>query len=180
MENMEQKNTWLDNVFQKDGTPPLEFIEAMQAHAGLEPAYQRSILKKKPNPCQWYSLADHAKDGWAAYQFDFPKEGRGVIEIIRRPESKGDPAILKLRGLDTAAHYSEMKGYAGNLGPSPVWGSGSMVMLSNVVPLPSSNVGLALEEANTSMRGRELLDRGLPVTLAKSSQVIWIVYHRAK
>lgn len=175
-ERAEQKNSWLDNLFQKDGTPPPEFIEAMRAHAGPEPAYQRSILKKETNPCQYSRLVDPAaEDGWAAYQFDFPKRSRGVVEIIRR-EGKADLAILKLRGLDAAAHYA-MKGYAGNLGPSPVWGPGSMPMLSNVLPLPLSDVGLALGEG-TTMSGRELVEQGMPVRLAKSRQVVWIAYQR--
>jgi len=176
-EHAEQKNSWLDNLFQKDGTPPPEFIEAMQAHAGLEPAYRRSILNKDPSPCQHSRLSDPAaKDGWAAYQFDFPNSGRGVVEIIRRTEGKEELAILKLRGLDGAARYA-MKGYAGNLPLLPVWGPGSMPMLSDVVPLPLSNVGLALGEGNTMSR-RELIEQGMPVRLAKSPRVVWIAYQR--
>ena len=38
------RNEWVDNLFQKEGTPPQEFIEAMGACAGLEPTYQQSIL----------------------------------------------------------------------------------------------------------------------------------------
>jgi hypothetical protein len=175
-ESAEKKNTWLDNLFQKDGTPPQEFIEAMQALAGLEPAYQQSILKKEPNRCQYSCLNDPAAvDGWAAYQSDFPKKSRGVVEIIRR-EGKGDSAILKLRCLDVAARYAT-RGYAGNLGPSPVWGPGSMAMLSNVVPLSLSDLGLALGEGNT-MSGRELVEQGMPMRLAKFPQVVWIAYQR--
>ena len=175
-EREEQKNSWLDNLFQKEGTPPPEFIEAMQALAGLEPAYQRSILKKEPNLCQYARPGESAaNEGWAAYQFDLPKKGRGVVEIIRR-EGKGDLGTLKLPGLDTAAHYA-MKGYAGHLGPSPVWGQGSMAMLSNVAPLPLSDLGSALAEGNT-MSGRELIEQGLPMRLDRSSQVVWITYQR--
>ena len=175
-ENAEQKNTWLDNLFQKEGTPPQEFIEAMKAHAGLEPAYQRSILRIEPNPCQYFSLAGSvAEDGWAAYQYDLPSKGRGVIEIVLRAESKAELETLKPRGLDAKATYM-MKGYTGNLGRASVWGSGSTVMLSNVVPLPLSNTGMAKHK--DKMTGRELLNQGLPTTLAKSPQVVWIVYQR--
>lgn len=38
----QNKNEWLDNLFLKDGTLPPEFLEAMQACAGLEPAYQKT------------------------------------------------------------------------------------------------------------------------------------------
>ncbi len=148
----------------------------MQAHAGLEPAYQRSILKKEKNPCQHSRLGDSAaKDGWAADQFDFPKKSRGVVEIIRR-EGKGDLAILKLSGLDAAAHYA-MKGYAGHLGPSAVWGpriDGDAVQCR---PAVAVRPGLGTRGSNT-MSGRELVEQGLPMRLAKSPQVVWIAYRR--
>jgi hypothetical protein len=83
---------------------------------------QRSVLRKEPNPCRYSCLHDPAAvDGWAAYQFDFPKKSMGVIEVIHR-EGKADVAILKLRGLGAAARYA-MKSYAGNLGLLPVWGA---------------------------------------------------------
>lgn len=184
--NAKQINTWLDNLFQKDGTPPEEFIEALQASAGLEPAYQRSVLKVEPNPCQYSSLVDSAaNDGWAAYQFHLPKKDRGVVEIVRRREGEGDVANLKLRHLEAAAHY-ELRGYAGALAPSAVWGPPdpveptTMTMLSNVVPIRLSEVGLAIEHENTRISGRELMEKGLSTKLAHSPQVVWIAYQLAK
>jgi hypothetical protein len=178
-ENAGQKNFWLDNLFQTNGTPPQEFIETMQAHAGLEPAYQRSILNREPNPCQYFDVTDPtARDGVAAYQLDLPEKGRGVVEILWRPKDKGDSGILKFRGLVAAAHYA-MKGYAGDLAPSAVWGAGAMAMLSNVVPTPLSNLGLALGEGHT-WSGRELIEQGLPLQLGKSPQVVWFAYQRVR
>jgi hypothetical protein len=40
-----EDNTWSDNVFQAEGTSARELIEAMEAQAGLEPAYRRALLR---------------------------------------------------------------------------------------------------------------------------------------
>ena len=37
-------NTWIDNTF-REGPVPRELLEAMQARAGLEPAYRRLCAK---------------------------------------------------------------------------------------------------------------------------------------
>jgi hypothetical protein len=209
-----QDNAWLDNLFQKEGTLPQEFIEAVQARAGLEPAYRQSILKQVPSeaegaesePCNYdpligpYSASD---TGWAAYQFDRPQTGQGVIELFRRAEGKEDSVRLKLRDLDTSAWY-EMKGYVGTLARgdehfySGTSGNkelnrqfldniGDVLLLSEVLPLPLSDVVPVSEVARigymdgkTGMSGRELTEQGLPVKLAGSPQVVWIVYRRVK
>ena len=178
--DVSQTNTWIDNLFQKDGTPPSEFIEVLQASAGLEPAYQSSIRKMEPNPCQRSILiGPTAEGGIAAYQFDLPKKGRGVIEVVCKPGVAGDHATVKLLGLQGTADYV-LKAYAGTLAPSAVWGPpdpdkpASMPMLSNVVPVQLSEVGL--EESNFS--GGDLMKMGLPMKFSQSPQVVWIVYQR--
>jgi hypothetical protein len=47
-------NVWLDNVFQTDGDPPREVLEAIEAKAGLEPAFRRLLLdtSKAPDPAK--------------------------------------------------------------------------------------------------------------------------------
>jgi Right handed beta helix region len=179
----EQDNTWLDNLFQREGTPPQEFVEAMEAHAGLEPAYQRSVLRKESNPCKYFSLVDSAANkGMTAYQFDLPSKSRGVIEIICRREGGGGSEILKLRGLDGSAKY-ELKSYASALARKPVWGSHdmlgpeTMVMLSDAAAVPLSNAGLSVADGKT-ISGRQLTKQGLTMKLAESPQVMWIAYQR--
>jgi hypothetical protein len=72
-----------------------------------------------------------------------------------------------------------MKSYAGDLRTSAVWRTGSIPTLSNVVPLPLSDVGAVLVEGKT-MSGGELTERGLEMRLAKSPRVVWIVYQRVQ
>ena len=78
--------TWRDNLFQKSGTPPPEFIEAMQAYAGLKPAYRRALLGTEPPSCNYYPLTDRSPttNMWTAYQFDRPQSGAGIITVFRR------------------------------------------------------------------------------------------------
>jgi hypothetical protein len=182
--NAKQTNSWLDNLFQKDGSPPEEFIEALQASAGLEPAYQGSIRKMEPNPCQRSILIDPKTQGsLAAYQFDLSKKGRGVVEIVRPPEGIGDGVTLKFLGLQASADYS-LKGYASPLVPSEVWGPpdpdkpASMPMLSNVISVLLADIGLALDESEAKVSGRKLMEQGLSINAVKSPQVIWIAYQR--
>jgi hypothetical protein len=73
---------------------------------------------------------------------------------------------LELRGLDAVARYA-IKGHADNLGPSAAWGPGSTAMLSNVVPLPLSYLGLALGEGNTTSSGANSMEQGLPMNSPK-------------
>jgi len=178
----EQDNTWLDNLFQREGTLPREFIEAMEAHAGLEPAYQRSILMKESNPCKYFSLVDSALNkNLAAYQFDLPSRSRGVIEIICRREGSGGSEILKLRGLDRSTKY-EFKSYASALARKPVWGTHdmlgpeTMVMLSDAAAVPLSDAGLSADGETIS--GRQLTEQGLAMKLAEYPKVVWITYQR--
>jgi hypothetical protein len=101
----------------------------MEAHPGMESAYQRSLLRKESNPCKYSTLMDSAANkGVAAYQFDLPSRSRGVIEIICRQDGSGAPEILKLRGLDSSAKY-ELKSYASALARKPVWGMHDIVGL---------------------------------------------------
>jgi hypothetical protein len=178
----EQDNSWLDNLFQREGTLPPEFIEAMEAHAGLEPAYQRSVLMKESNPCTCSSLADSTADkSIGVYQFDLPNKKRGVIEVICRQDGGAVSDVLKLRGLDSAAKY-ELKSYASTLARKPVWGmhdrSGpeTMVMLSDASAVPLSDVGPAFAEGKTTMNGRDLMEQGLSIKLPTSPKVIWVAY----
>lgn len=182
--NAKGTNTWLNNIFQKDGMPPQEFIETLEAFAGLEPDYQRSVLNKEPNPCRYSLRSNPANpEGLAAYQFDLPLRGRGVIHIMRRPEAQANTATVELVGLQAPANY-EMKGYAGTMAPSAVWGPpdpdkpATMLMLSNVVPVRLSELGLEAEEEKRKVSGRKLMEKGLSVKFPPSSQVVWIAYQR--
>ena len=179
----EQDNTWLDNLFQREGTLPTEFIEVMEAHAGLEPLYHQSLLGRESNPCKYSSLVDSAANkGMAAYQFDLPRRSRGVIEIICRQDGSGASEILKLRGLDGSSKY-ELKSYTSALARKPVWGMHdrqgpeTMVMLSDGTAVPLSEAGLSLADGKT-ISGRQLTEQGLAIKLPTSPKVVWIAYQR--
>jgi alpha-galactosidase len=53
-------------------------------------------------PLLTYNLAD---DQWAAWQFDRPDLGKGIVQAFRRPESPFDHMDARLQGLDPAAFY---------------------------------------------------------------------------
>ncbi len=181
-------NTWYDNLFQKDGTPPEEFIEVMKAYTGLEPAYRKAILNTEPQLCRRYALGETADTApWSAYQYDLPKEGRGVVQIVLRSGSKEETVRMKLHDLEAGASYS-FKKYSGsmkkaeqdfyegiffgnsdrNLARQYASALSDLPILSNVLPVPA--------EGTTPMSGKELMEQGLPVKLGGSPQVLWISY----
>ncbi len=183
------RNIWIDNLFQKDGTPPQEFIEAMAACTGLEPAYQQSLLKQQPNPCTIQLLSDSNIQLWSAYQFDLPQQKRGVVEIFQHTENLPDSLAVKLRGLEAEASY-EIKGYAGTLARADrsfyegtFFGTCDQnlftVYLAALEDLPilSSVQPIPLEVAKP-MTGRQLLEKGLTIHPAETAQVFWMVYTR--
>ncbi len=55
----------------------------------------------------FYPLSSHslALDVWAAWQFDRPEMGEGLVQVFRRAESPYETARFKLRGLDPEAAY---------------------------------------------------------------------------
>jgi alpha-galactosidase len=54
-------------------------------------------------PLTSYTTEDNA---WAAWQFDRPATGDGVVQAFRRLQSPIETERFKLRGLDAAAQYS--------------------------------------------------------------------------
>jgi alpha-galactosidase len=68
---------------------------------------------------QWRQIADNylgdyypltpystGNDTWAAFEFDRPEQGAGMVEIFRRPNSPFEAARFQLRGLEPNARYS--------------------------------------------------------------------------
>ena len=45
-------------------------------------------------------------DVWAAWQFDRPESGQGMVQAFRRQDSDITQMCFKLRGLDASAHYT--------------------------------------------------------------------------
>ncbi len=184
------RNQWVDNLFQKDGTPPREFIEAMQAWTGLEPAFQRSILKTSPISCDYYSLTEPARaDLWAAHQLDLPGQGRGMVQIVRRKSGEPETLLLKLSGVDKSARY-QLRAYAGTLAPAgPRFYEGTFFGTCDAnlfttyltalgdLPILSDVTPVSLETA-PEVGGRELVERGLSFTLGTQPGVFWIAYQR--
>jgi alpha-galactosidase len=56
----------------------------------------------------FYPLASWSlgKDVWAAWQYDRPEQGEGLVQAFRREDSPYEMARFKLRGLEAAARYS--------------------------------------------------------------------------
>jgi alpha-galactosidase len=55
----------------------------------------------------FYPLTSHslALDVWAAWQFDRPEMGEGIVQVFRRAESPYEVARFRLRGLDPEVTY---------------------------------------------------------------------------
>jgi hypothetical protein len=164
--NLGGGSTWLDNVLQQDGTPPREFIDAMEAATGLEAAYRRSILNATSPACVYYSLAEPSDSGWSARQFNLGEAGKGVIEVFRRGGSTATSWTFKARRLNSLATY-EFK----------IWVSdpiGEQRMFSGIQPV--ADVGTVLAQGVTRRTGRQLMEDGLLVKLDKQPQIAWIAY----
>jgi hypothetical protein len=90
-----------------DGDVGGELVEAMQAKAGLEPAYRRLLLGVDEPPYEFHRLTNYsiANDVWSAWQLHWSRSGKGMVQVFRRTESKQDSQRLKLQSLDPAAVY---------------------------------------------------------------------------
>lgn len=187
-----ENSIWIDNLFQKNGAPPEEFFEVMVAAAGLEPAYQKSILNEEPNPCRISSLSN-AISGKAcgARQFDLLAKGRGVVEIFRAPGAVESDLTLTLHDLNPAARYV-LLAYSGALAPpekdyyapykldgNDVSALGTLPILSAVEALPLSDIGLPLADGKAGITGAELIKKGISLKLGKTPRAIWIAYHKS-
>jgi hypothetical protein len=186
------RNKWVDNLFQKEGTPPEEFIEVMKACTGLEPAYCKAILNTEPKLCNCYMIGETADTApWAAYQFDLSKDGRGVVQVVRRSNYKDELLHLKLCGLNASGLY-RLKGYTGTLAQADqhfyegtFFGNCDKNLFTTYLAalgdLPIlSNVHAITLEGTTQMSGRELIEQGLQMKLGQTPQVVWIAYERVK
>jgi alpha-galactosidase len=56
----------------------------------------------------YYPLTPYTTDdsAWAAWQFDRPAAGDGIVQAFRRSQSPFETVRFKLRGLDPAAQYT--------------------------------------------------------------------------
>ena len=176
----QETNTFTDNLFQKEGTPPQEFLDAIQALAGLEPAPRKLILGIEPMACNYSVLSDPAgTKGCGVYQFDLPKQKQGVVEIVGRTDDNDIPVPITLRNLDAGSRY-QLKGYSGSVKSDKIWGPGTMPILSNVAPVPLSKFGMAVADDSTVLDGRTLSKGGLIVKPEKSVQIFWLAYRRVE
>ena len=94
-------------------------------------------------PLALWSLEKHV---WAAWQYDRPEQGEGLVQAFRRAESPYELARFKLRGLEPAARYEV--------------------------------TDLDKPETPRQFTGRELLESGLPITLATPRSSGLIIYRR--
>jgi alpha-galactosidase len=93
-------------------------------------------------PLTEYSLAN---DVWAAWQYDQPEAGKGVVQAFRRPACIYESARVPLRGLESDQTYE-------------------------VTDLDTRKM--------TRLSGRELMEVGLPITLAARPSAGLLVYQR--
>jgi hypothetical protein len=191
------RNDWFDNLFQKNGTPPDEFLEVMEAVAGLEPTYRKRLIGTEGRVCRVYpSLDVMSVDSSPVHQFHLPAKRRGLIEIFRRPEATTGSIRIKLRGLESGQRYA-LKAYRGILAPAVqdfyapytrdsklratlVDALGDLPILSDVEPLALSQIGLKSATIGEMMSGDELAGETLKVELGDSPQVVWIAYEAVR
>jgi hypothetical protein len=165
-------NRFIDNVFLANGIPPAVFVEALQARAGLEPAYRRSLLNTDAPPCNYYLLMEEnpSNGAWSACQFDLPQSSKGVVQIFRRAECREESLRVKTRGLNPSAVY-DLKVTVGNFDPK------DDILLSGVDPAGEADV---LPEGKARLTGRQMMEDGLIVRLTTRPQVVWVIYERVK
>ena len=170
-----EKNKWIDNTFENEGMPPAEFLEVKQAQAGLEPAFQKSLLKMEPNPCQFSTLSDTiVHKGWSAYQYYLVKHHKGVVQLIVQERNVDHKALLKLIGLDTKSMY-RLKAYGSPVVSQKVWGPEPIPMPLNTDSLNLTNLGLP-----EKISGYDMSNAGLSVKLGNTPQLVWITYDELK
>ena len=99
----------------------------------------------------FYPLTSWTRDDtvWMAWQFDRPEAGEGMIQVFRRPNSFYESARLKLRGVSEGASYL-------------------------LASLDSGKGGVETRPYT----GRELVNDGLPVTIADKPGVVTVTYRR--
>lgn len=193
----QENNEWVDNLFEKVGNPPPEFLEAMQASAGLEPAYQRCLLGLKPEHWENSIITQRDKgQGVTFCQYHLPAQNRGIIQIICRTNGAANPGIINLRGLKAKALY-ELKGWEGALGAADgSFYSGTLIdegtrksyraalgdlpILSEPRELSLSSLSLPAVDGRTMMRGADLKNASLALKTGETDRVIWITYRLAK
>ncbi len=164
-------NTWTGNLVlsEDEETPPAEFVEAMAAYAGLEPGYRKARGGSAPHSCELHVLREGV--GW---QFDFPEQKRGVVQLLRADvaDVKQGDVTLKFQKLDPDARYA-LAAYKARVQPMRAVGEGKLLfpMVRDITPA----TGLGLPE---SASGRDLLNTGL--TLRGDAKVVWIRYQKVR
>ncbi len=167
----QKNNTWIDNTFENEGMPPTEFLEVKLAQAGLEPPFQKSLLKMEPNPYQFSVLKDTLlHKGWSAYQYHLSMKDRGVVQIFVHEGNQDKIAQLKFIGLDRKLMY-RLKIYGSQVVSQKIWGPEPMPMDLKTEPLDLTTSGLP-----ERISGEELSIKGVSVKLSKATQIFWMAY----
>jgi hypothetical protein len=160
--------------------PPDEFIEVMEAYAGLEPDYRLRLQGVDPRRCELHVLEDGI-----TWQFDLPEQGRGVVYRIDARVGKGAQprpaaatvAPVRLRGLDPSSTYA-LEAFAGPIRLAPTDSSVHDFTAGAEFPMVH-DVGPATEAGvPESASGGALMDEGL--TLTAGGSAIWVAYRRVR
>jgi hypothetical protein len=165
-------NKWTDNLFFRDGMPPAELIEAEERFAGLEPVYASKLTKTGAKPCLRHVLDNGAPGAtWSAIQFDFPDEGRGLIQVAVRDGNAGKEIHLKAFGMKDGSY--QLRAFSSAEAPDKVWGPGQMPQLAG-----AQAADLAALRLSSPVSAQNLFAEGLTLKPGSSPEVVWIVYHR--
>ena len=99
-------------TFRSQMAPAVSCIWDMRRR-DVDYSFQRKMV------AEWRQVADNyygdyypltayrtENDVWAAWQFDCPESGRGMVQAFRRQDSDVTQMCFKLRGLDPSANYT--------------------------------------------------------------------------
>ena len=99
--------------FPDEGLPPSTRItDVAKRWSKIDLDLLRRLMREylKVRPCifgEYYPLTPHSLDTrvWAAWQFDRPDLGEGLLQLFRRQDSSVESMHVKLRGLEPQATY---------------------------------------------------------------------------
>ena len=105
-------NAFESYTFRSQMAPAVSCIWDLRRRA-VDYSFQRRAVE------EWRQVADNyygdyypltayrtENDVWAAWQFDRPESGQGMVQAFRRQDSDVTQMCFKLRGLDQSADYS--------------------------------------------------------------------------
>jgi alpha-galactosidase len=132
--------------FWSSACPSLHLLFDVQ-HKGLDYEKIRKLTAqwREAMPCYYgdfYPLTDITREenDWAAWQFDRPERGDGIVQAFRRSASASESARPKLRGLDPHAKY-QITDLTRNTGSGPLEISGGELQQEGLLVIIKEHPG---------------------------------------